>query len=174
MEFIAFVVLMGLFGRFIWSQFGQGVHGTGASEGNVTPWSRENDTESMESSPSADEYNDGRWMAGEDYHGSPDYVTDPTYCWMPGNIFHDDITGGCSGPDWMTDPGCSYMPGNIYHDDMPGSCTGTDTITDPACSFMPENIFHDDGMSSFSSDDSWSSSSFSDDSWSSSSSFDDW
>lgn len=208
MEFIAFVVLMGLFGRFIWSQLGNGAHGTGAPEGPVTSVSRENGAEMMGRSSRDDEEDDCRLMAGEDYHGSPDYVTDPAYNWMPGNIFHqepsspgsalsgsgfdsdwisdpayshlpgnifhDTMTGDCSGSDWMTDPACSYMQGNIYHDDMPGSCTGIDTITDPACSFMPGNIFHDDGISSFSSDDSWSSSSFPDDSWSSSSSSDDW
>lgn len=90
--------------------------------------------------------------SNHEFHDSDDdddWITDPLYSHMPGNIYHHDDTGiGCGhdSSDWMTDPSCSWMSGNIYH--------------------------HDDAFDSSSgigsSDDSWSSTSSFDDSWSSS------
>lgn len=113
---------------------------------------------------------------------SHDWITDPAYFWMMGNIYYsqhqEQIDGDNS--DWMTDPSRSHLPGNIYHQDdlttSSCSCTGNDWMTDPCCSYMPGNIYHDDhfgsSSSSLSNDDAWLSSGTSSfgDSWSSSSS----
>lgn len=116
----------------------------------------------------------------------PDWLTDPAYFWMMGNIYysqHQEQADGDSS-DWMTDPSRTCLPGNSYYQDdsTPSSCScsGSDWMTDPCCSYMPGNIYHDDHFGSSSSsllnDDAWSSSSTSSfsDSWSSSgSSFND-
>lgn len=184
MEFIVFVVLMGLFGRFVWSHFGQPDPGIGEIDevaDSVTSSNQGVAEERMERFPLDDDCGEVGMAEENDFGASPDYITDPTYSWMPGNIYYqesslsyDSISGGYCGSDWMTDPACSHMPGNIFHDDITGSCSGMDWMTDPACSYMPGNIFNDDSVTSSSSDDSWSSPSCFDDSWPSSSTSDDW
>ena len=90
---------------------------------------------------------------------SDDWLNDPDYWFMPGNIsyrdqYEDDsfTTSTDSGSDWYTDPIYSWMPGNIYHHDTSCSSIGsdfssTDYINDPIYSYMPCNIFHhDDSM----------------------------
>lgn len=111
-----------------------------------------------------------------------DWMTDPAYFWMMGNIYYSQHQGQADGDnsDWMTDPSRSYLLGNIYYQDNSTtsccSCTGSDWMTDPCCSYMPGNIYHEDQFGStssgLSSDDTWSSSNTSSfgDSWSSSSS----
>ncbi|MDY0300862.1 MAG: hypothetical protein RBQ99_04655 [Trichlorobacter sp.] len=89
-----------------------------------------------------------------------DWITDPVYSYIPGNIYHQwgtSVTGmgsstsflssGCDlgSSDWITDPCCFYMLGNIFHDSF-----GTDDI----------NSGFDDSFSSF---DSFSSTSIFDD-----------
>ena len=80
-------------------------------------------------------------IPGNIYHHN-DYVTDPVYSYMPGNIHHND---------YIHDPSYSYMPENIYNNDsvtnpdysyMPGNISNNDFITDPVYSDMPENINH--------------------------------
>lgn len=93
-------------------------------------------------------------------------------------------SGNDSDTDWVTDPTYAYMAGNIYHDtpmdptyhgdDWSSSTSGFDdsfssSSFDDSCS---SSSSCDDTFGSSLSDDSWSSSSF-DDSFSSSSSFDD-
>jgi hypothetical protein len=84
-----------------------------------------------------------------------DWMTDPAYYWMIGNVYNDDwcdhagvgcdpsgVYGGCHHLDWITDPNCAHMPGNIYDYDL-----------DPCNQ-------HDDQMSSSylnCTDDDWSS-----------------
>jgi hypothetical protein len=96
-----------------------------------------------------------------------DWITDPLYSYLPGNIYHqDDCFLSCSGSDWMTDPACSYMPGNIYYDDHDSSFTDV-------CADMSIHSF-EDSLSSSTLDDFSTSSLSDDDTWSSSgSSFDD-
>ncbi|WP_318557263.1 hypothetical protein [Geobacter anodireducens] len=153
MDIIIFIALLGVFGGFIWNHFGQGIH-TAADVVGATPSEPASTVvkghRQRKSLPCDEDPNGYTRIDDEEFHRSPDYITDPTYFWMPGNIFYqesptfDDTTSdGCCETDWMTDPACACMEGNIFHDDL--------------CS------------SSFSNDDSWNSSSFSDDSWSSSS-----
>jgi hypothetical protein len=122
---------------------------------------------------------------------SDDWLNDPAYWFMPGNIYYRDqydddsfSTSTDSGDDWYTDPIYSWMPGNIYHHDTSCSSIGsdfssTDYITDPIYSYMPNNIFHHDDImditcsnTDFSSgtssrcDDSWSSNDTTHDDWS--------
>lgn len=91
-----------------------------------------------------------------------DWMTDPAYWWMVGNIYYnqrhdqsdDSNSSYDTSDDWRTDPSRSYLPGNIYHQEetTTASCLISDSnwMTDPTCSYMPGNIFHQD--------DTWSSS----------------
>lgn len=118
---------------------------------------------------------------------SEDWVTDPSYWFMSGNIYHRDqfednivsSTDSSSGSshDWYTDPLYSWMPGNIYYQDSSFSSDGSDFsspdyINDPTYSSMPGNIFnHDDCMGIASiTGVSWSASTSDDDMCSSTSS----
>lgn len=94
--------------------------------------------------------------------GDEDWITDPAYSYMPGNIFYHDSSQhfdcSCSGSDWMTDPCCSYMSGNIYHHD--------DTSFSGSSSSMFNDDWHTTSSTCSSFDDSCSSSyrsSFNDD-----------
>jgi hypothetical protein len=105
-----------------------------------------------------------------------DWITNPSYWWMSGNIYYDDSLDNavynCPDDDWISNPICSHIPGNIYYHDS-CSCTGSDWMSDPCCSHMPGNIHHNDyddvsslANSSWDTDDVWSShsgSSFDDD-----------
>lgn len=117
-------------------------------------------------------------------HGSlpQDWITNPGYWWMPGNIFYDEQADhdGCNrfDDDWYTNPACSHIPGNMYHDNHAGFCTGSDWITDPSCCYMPGNIYcddHDDTCvnSTSSWDDDHSPDSAFDNDWNNSTHFDD-
>ena len=84
-----------------------------------------------------------------------DWMTDPAYYWMIGNVYNDDwcdhagfdcaasgVYSGCHHPDWVTDPNCAHVPGNVFDYDL-----------DPCNQ-------HDDQMSSSylnCTDDDWSS-----------------
>lgn len=177
MDFIAFIAMIGFFGGFIWKHFGQSSHITSGLNGSIhskaTSAVRNIDDTRSRLSCSYD-CDDSNMVVNEESHHSFEWVTDPTYFWMPGNIFYQETTSfddvsssGYSESDWMTDPAYSQMSGNIFHDDsLSRSCTESDWMTDPACSCMLGNIYHDDHCtSSYSSDDSWNSSGCSDDSW---------
>lgn len=93
------------------------------------------------------------------------WMTNPAYYWMMGNIYYEDYLAGSASSqdneDWLTDPCYSYLPGNIFHRDEPPSsctCSGRDWMTDPCCSYMPGNIYHHD-------DTTTSSCTFSDSDW---------
>lgn len=118
-----------------------------------------------------------------------DWMTDPAYWWMVGNIYYNQHHGQSdesNSDDWRTDPARSYQSGNIYHQDetITASCSITDSnwMTDPTCSYMPGNIYHQDdtwsssGSPGFDTDWNSGSSSSSDNDWNTgSSSFDnDW
>ncbi|MDR1850222.1 MAG: hypothetical protein LBQ75_09290 [Zoogloeaceae bacterium] len=99
-----------------------------------------------------------------------DWMTNPAYSHMPGNIHHFDdsfssssfsddsfSSFSSSSSDWMTDPSYSFMSGNIFHHDdsfssssfsddsfSSFSSSSSNWMTDPSYSFMSGNIFHHD------------------------------
>jgi len=71
--------------------------------------------------------------------------------------------GTSSDTDWVTDPSYAYMVGNIYHDPPMDPTYHDDSFTSSSDDdWSSSTTSFDDSFSSASSDDSWSDNSFSD------------